>query len=134
MKDYIRCIDFFIDKVAATKNSGFSKKSSHSKLSIKRNVKHSFQFPGKKGNSFRITVKDRVTFGKVRGPFNLEITIGGVVYLKDEMTPSQLKKLMKVEANVEFLINQSLPYSCSLVAYLTDRMGFSPIILAPKTP
>jgi preprotein translocase subunit SecB len=133
IKDKIRSLEFFISKVAAKRNSGFSQNSATGRLAIKREVKHSFELPKALKDSFRLTIIDRLTFGKVRGPFSMEITVRGVVSLKEKHSQKELASLLKERENIEFLINQGLPYSCSTVSYLTERMGFSPIILAPKS-
>jgi preprotein translocase subunit SecB len=129
----IKHIEFFVTKVSASRNARFSQKSNSGKLSIKREVKHSVDLEKRKKDSFRITLSDRLTFGKDKGPFSMEITVRGVVLLKQEMEPAELTSLLKDRNNIDYLINQGLPYSCSTVAYLTERMGFSPIILAPKS-
>jgi preprotein translocase subunit SecB len=133
IRDKIRCLEYFVSKVAATRNANFSQRSTPGDLTIKREVKHSFELPKKKGDSFRITLSDRLTFGKGQGPFSMEITLRGVVFLNEEINPAELASILKDKDNIDFLVNQGLPYSCSTVAYLTERMGFSPIILAPKS-
>ena len=135
LRDRIRCLDFFIKKVSATRNSTFSHRvMSSNRIAVKREVKHSIVLPKKKKDSFEISVKDRLAFGRAQGPFSIEITVGGVIYLTEEMEPREIASMLKDKENINFLINQSLPYSCATIAYLTDRMGFSPIILAPKSP
>jgi preprotein translocase subunit SecB len=133
IRDTIRCLEFIVSKVVATRNASFSQGSAPGKLAIKRQVKHSVELPKKSKDSFRITLTDKLTFGKGQGPFTMEITVRGVVLLKEQMPPGELASLLKNKDNIDFLINQGLPYSCSTVAYLTERMGFSPIILAPKS-
>lgn len=133
IQNKIRCLEFFVSKVTAKKNADFSGGSAPGGLAIKRQVSHSFELPKARKDSFRLTIIDRLTFGKATGPFLMEITISGVVTLKQKLTPGELASLLKEKENVEFLINRGLPHSCSTVSYLTERMGFSPIILAPRS-
>ncbi len=134
IRDRIRCLDLFIQKVIANRNSTFSNTTIPGRLEVKREIKHSFRLPRKKHNSFHLTVKDKLSFGRVSGPFSIEVTVSGAVFLTEELTPKELSSLLKNKENINFLINQSLPYSCAAIAYLTDQMGFSPVILAPKYP
>jgi len=101
---------------------------------MKREIKHSFDIPLQPSKRFSILVRDKVSFGSGKGPFDIEIVVVGFVFLKEEMNASQKKALLKDSENTNFLINQCLPHTSAAVAYLTDRMGFSPIILAPKFP
>lgn len=101
---------------------------------MKRDIKHSFDIPPNPHKKFSIAVRDRLSFSPGAGPFDIEIVVVGLVFLKEEMKPSQIKALLKDRDNTNFLINQCLPHTSAAVAYLTDRMGFSPVILAPKFP
>lgn len=117
----------------ADRNTDISVKSAAKGFSIQRDIKHSFDIPsGKKVNTFSISVTDTISFTPENGPFNIEIVVGGVVFLKDKVEPSDLHNVVRDKKNADFLINQCLPYSCASIAYLTDRMGFGPIILSPQ--
>ena len=132
IRDKIHCLDLSVKKVSASKNASFTHNSQKKRLQVKREIKHSFKVPGRKTDSFQMTVRDRLTFGKARGPFTIEVVISGTVRLNEEIDSRILSGLLKNSANVDFLVNQGLHYSCASIAYLTDQMGFSPIVLAPK--
>ncbi|MBI5047577.1 MAG: hypothetical protein HZB54_01310 [Deltaproteobacteria bacterium] len=101
---------------------------------MKRKVRYSFDIPREANKRFSVVVKDKVSFGSGKGPFDIEIVVIGFVFLKDEMRASQIKTPLRDNGNANFLVNQCLPHTSAAVAYLTDRMGFNPIILAPKYP
>jgi len=135
IKEKLKGIDFLLKKVCANRNSILPAKVKSGNIEMKREVKHSFDIPAStKSNRFSIVVRDKVSFCPGAGPFDIEIVVIGFVFLKEEMKTSALKTLLKDSSNANFLINQCLPHTSAAVAYLTDRMGFSPIILAPKFP
>ncbi len=132
IRDQIRCIEFHVAGVSTARNQEYSQKSASGNLAIKRGVTHTTEVGRKKTDSFTRTVIDTLSFAGGRGPFTMKITLRGKVLLKEKLTPAALGKLLKDKASIDFLINQGLPYSCSTIAYLTETMGFSPIILAPR--
>ncbi|MBI3753914.1 MAG: hypothetical protein HY266_07745 [Deltaproteobacteria bacterium] len=134
IKEQIRGIDFLIKKIRANRNSLIPAKAKSGDIEMKRDIKHSFDIPPNPHKKFSIAVRDRLSFSPGAGPFDIEIVVVGLVFLKEEMKPSQIKALLKDRDNTNFLINQCLPHTSAAVAYLTDRMGFSPVILAPKFP
>ena len=134
IKEKVLGIDFLLRKICANRNSISTQQIKSKNVEMKREIRHSFDIPLKPNKRFSIVVKDRVWFGSGKGPFDVEIVVVGFVFLKQEMKASQIKTLLKDNENTHFLINQCLPHTAAAVAYLTDRMGFSPIILAPKFP
>lgn len=134
IKEKVQGIDFLLKKICANRNSLLAPKLKTRNVAMKREIKHSFDIPQEPHKRFSIVVKDKVSFGHGKGPFDIEIVVVGFVFLKQEMNASQIKALLQDNENTNFLINQCLPHTSAAVAYLTDRMGFSPIILAPKFP
>ncbi|HHL39122.1 MAG TPA: hypothetical protein ENJ37_01310 [Deltaproteobacteria bacterium] len=134
MKDKIKCLDLYIKKVSAARKTRYAERPTVKNLSLKREVSHSTRLPRRRDNCFNLTVTDRVTFGAGGGPFRIEVTVEGAIYLNETMTPSEISTLLEDKKNMDYLVNQSLPYTCAVIADLTDRMGFSPIILAPRSP
>ena len=134
IKEKVQGIDFLLKKICANRNSILPAQTKSGNVEIKRDIKHSFDVPLKPGKRFSVIVRDKVSFSPGKGLFDIEIIVVGFVFLKEEMKPSQINALLKEKDNANFLINQCLPHISAAVAYLTDRMGFSPIILAPKFP
>lgn len=134
IKEKVKGIDFLLKKIYASRNSVSSEKVKSGRIEMKREIKHSFDVPHGSDGRFSVTVRDRLAFSPSKGPFDIEIIVVGFVFLKEKMKTSQINSLLKDEENVNFLVNQCLPHSSAIVAYLTDRMGFSPLILAPKFP
>ncbi len=132
IRDKINCLDLSVKKVSANKNTSFSHDKLKGRLKVKREIKHSFKIPGRKTDTFQMTVRDRLSFGRAKGPFTIEVVVSGTVILNEQTEPRILKGLLKKSENIDFLVNQGLHYSCASIAYLTDQMGFSPIVLAPK--
>jgi len=135
IKEKLKGIDFLLKKICANRNSILPAKVRAGSIEMKREIKHSFNIPpGPNNNKFTIVVKDKVSFHPGIGPFDVEIEIVGFVFLREELKTTTLKAILKDNENKNFLINQCLPHSSSAVAYLTDKMGFNPLILAPKSP
>ena len=135
IKEKLKGIDFLLKRISANRNSISSSGIRSGGLEIKREIKHSIDIPAVSHNKrFSIVVRDRVSFSPGRGPFDIEVVVVGFVFLKEDMKTSAIRAMLKDKENKNFLINQCLPHSSATVAYLTDRMGFSPIILAPKFP
>lgn len=134
IKEKVQGIDFLLNKICANRNPLPTLKLKPRNVKMKREIKHFFDIPLHSNKRFSILVRDKVSFGSGKGPFDIEIVVVGFVFLKEEMNASQKKALLKDSENINFLINQCLPHTSAAVAYLTDRMGFSPIILAPKFP
>ncbi|MBI3399201.1 MAG: hypothetical protein HY026_08255 [Deltaproteobacteria bacterium] len=135
IKEKLKGIDFLFKKVCANRNSIFPAKIKAGNIEMKREIKHSFDIPsGTHSNKFSIVVRDKVSFHPGTGPFDIEIVVVGFSFLKEKIKTSKLNALLKDSDNINFLINQCLPHTSAAVAYLTDKMGFSPIILAPKFP
>jgi len=134
IKDKLKGLDLFLKRICADRNASFPPLPSPSRIEMKREVRHSLKMPTRRSDRFNITVRDKVSFGPKTGPFDIEVVVEGVVFLKADMKPSEIRGLMRDKGNVNFLINQCLPHTCATIAYLTDRMGFNPIILAPQFP
>ena len=134
IKEKVQGIDFLLKKICANRNSSPARKVKSGNVEMKREIRHSFDIPPQPNKRFSVVVKDRVSFSPGKGPFDIEIVVIGFVFLKQEMNASQIKAMLKDNENAHFLINQCLPHTSAAVSYLTDRMGFSPIILAPKFP
>lgn len=134
IKEKLQGIDFLLKKICANRNSVIPAKVKSGNIGIKREIKHSFDVPLKSDKRFSVTVRDRVSFSPGKGPFDIEVVVVAFVFLNEEMKPSQIKALLKDKDNANFLVNQCLPHISAAVAYLTDRMGFGPVILAPKFP
>lgn len=134
IKEKIQGIDFLLKKISANRNSIIPSKVKSGNIEMKRDIKYSFDISPHSHKRFSIIVTDRVSFGPGAGPFDIEIAVVGLVFLKEEMKSSQIKTFLKDKDNANFLISQCLPHISAHVAYLTDRMGFSPVILAPKFP
>ncbi|MBI5287004.1 MAG: hypothetical protein HY878_05375 [Deltaproteobacteria bacterium] len=134
IKTRLKGLDLFLRRICADRNASFPPSLPSGKIEMKREVKHSLNISQKRADRFNITVKDKVSFGPEVGPFNIEIVVEGVVFLKEVMKPREIRGMVKDKTNISFLINQCLPHTCATIAYLTDRMGFNPIILAPQFP
>jgi hypothetical protein len=101
-------------------------------VEMKRDVSHTLDLPKKASCHFRISVLDRITFIPNSGPFHIEIEIGATVTLDEAMRPKEITRLLDNKKNLLSLINQCLPYSSTLIAQITDQMGFSPVIFTPR--
>lgn len=134
IKEKVQGIDFLLKNICASRNSILPAKVKSGNVEMKREIKHSFALPFKSNNRFSVTVRERISFDSGKGPFGIEIVVVGFVFLKEKMKASHIKAMLKDRENTNFLINQCLPHTSATVAYLTDRMGFGPVILAPKFP
>ncbi len=135
IREKVKGIDFLLKKVCANRGAISPAKVKSGNIEMKREIRHSFEIPrGSMNKTFSIAVRDMVSFRPGAGPFDIEITVVGFVFLQEEMKGTAIRSLLKDKENINFLINQCLPHSSAAIAYLTDRMGFSPVILAPKFP
>ncbi len=126
----IRGFDFTMKKLCAIKHNNPSEMDRP--LRMKREIKQSIHIPEEPASTFTMTVTDRVNFQPDEGPFSIEVVIGGTVYLDEVLDPDELKRSLQQKKNVNHLINQCLPHSCSIIAHLTEKMGYGPVILSPQ--
>lgn len=130
LKERITGLDFVMKKICAIRHQNPGDMGHP--MEMKREIKQAIDIPRTPSSVFTFTVTDRVHFQPEEGPFTIEVVIGGTVYLDETLEPSSLKKLLTDTTNVNHLINQCLPHSCSIIAHLTEKMGYGPIILSPE--
>ncbi len=130
LRERISGIDFVMKKICAIRhqNPGDMDRP----MEMKREIKQAIDIPQEPSSTFTLTVTDKVHFQPEEGPFTIEVVIGGTVFLDETLEPSRLKRLLRDAKNVTHLINQCLPHSCSIIAHLTEKMGYGPIILSPE--
>ncbi len=102
------------------------------RVELKRNVSHKVSIPKRKSDHFSVAITDRITFSPDEGPFTIEIILGANIALMEPMTPAEITSLIKIKKNVLSIINQCLPHSSAIIAHITDKMGFSPVIFSPR--
>lgn len=101
-------------------------------VELKRNVSHKINIPKRKSDHFSVSITDRITFNPDEGPFKIEIMLGANISLLEPMSPAEITSLIKIKKNVLSIINQCLPHSSAIIANITDKMGFSPVIFSPR--
>lgn len=102
------------------------------RVELKRNVSHKVSLPRRKSDHFSIAITDRITFNPDKGPFKIEITLGANISLLEPLSPAEIASLIKIKKNILSIINQCLPHSSAIIAHITDKMGFSPVIFSPR--
>lgn len=102
------------------------------RVELKRNVSHKINMPKRKSDHFSVSITDRITFNPDEGPFKIEIILGANISLLEPMSPAEITSLIKIKKNVLSIINQCLPHSSAIIANITDKMGFSPVIFSPR--
>ncbi|MBI5197297.1 MAG: hypothetical protein HZA19_01685, partial [Nitrospirae bacterium] len=65
-------------------------------------------------------------------PFRIEVEIGATIILLEPLKPKEIALMLENKKNLLSLINQCLPYSSTLIAQITDQMGFAPVIFTPR--
>ncbi len=124
-------IDCYLQSINASRSSSMSEDAIR-RVELKRNVSHKVSVPRRKSDHFSVTITDRITFNPDEGPFKIEITLGANIALLEPMSPAEITSLMKIKKNVLSIVNQCLPHSSVIIANLTDKMGFSPVIFSPR--
>ncbi|MCC6543703.1 MAG: hypothetical protein IT392_04270 [Nitrospirae bacterium] len=124
-------IDCYLQSINACRSSSLNEDAVKC-VELKRNVSHKFIVPRRKCDHFSIEIRDRITFNPDKGPFKIEIILGANISLLEPMSPAEITGLVKIKKNVLSIINQCLPHSSVIIANLTDKMGFSPVIFSPR--
>lgn len=102
------------------------------KFEIKRAVTHKFNLSQNKTDHLSVEIIDRVTFIPDEGPFDIKVVIGANIILSEPLSREELKQIVKDQKNILSIINQCLPHSSAIIAHITDKMGFPPVILSPR--
>ncbi|MBI4714554.1 MAG: hypothetical protein HY760_01155 [Nitrospirae bacterium] len=126
----IKEMDCFLKNVTARRSDDSG--SPLRRVEMKRDVSHTLDLPKKTSDRFVISVVDRISFIPNHGPFQIEVEIGATVTLNEALRPREIARLLDNRKNLLSLINQCLPYSATLIAQITDQMGFSPVIFTPR--
>ena len=129
LRERITGFDFVMKKICAIRHQ--SPADMDRPIEMKREIKQAIDIPQKPSSTFTLTVTDRIHFQPKEGPFTIEVVIGGTVFLDDTLEPSSLRRLLNDSRNVNHLVSQCLLHSCSMIAHLTEKMGYGPIILSP---
>lgn len=127
----IRDIDCYLKSVTASRPALIPEESLK-QVEIKRDVSHKFNLPRQKSDHFSVEVTDRITFTPGEGPFQAEVVIGASIGLIEPMSRVEITRLVGIKKNILSIINQCLPHSSAIIAIITDKMGFSPVILSSR--
>ncbi|MCC7201049.1 MAG: hypothetical protein IT393_00050 [Nitrospirae bacterium] len=124
-------IDCYLQSINASRSSAMGEDAIR-QVELKRNVSHKINIPKRKSDHFSVSITDRITFNPDEGPFKIEIMLGANISLLEPMSPAEITSLIKIKKNVLSIINQCLPHSSAIIANITDKMGFSPVIFSPR--
>ena len=124
-------IDCYLQSINASRSSSMNGDAMR-RVELKRNVSHKVSVPKRKSDNFYVSITDRITFNPDEGPFKIEIVLGAKIILMEPMSPAEITSLVKIKKNVLSIINQCLPHSSAIIAHITDKMGFSPVIFSPR--
>jgi hypothetical protein len=124
-------IDCYLQHINASRSSSMNE-DALKRVELKRNVSHKINIPKRKSDHFSVAITDRITFIPDEGPFKIEVILGANIALLEPMSPTEITRLIKIKKNVLSIINQCLPHSSAIIAHLTDKMGFSPVIFSPR--
>jgi len=124
-------VDCYLQSINASRSSSMNEDAVKS-VELKRNISHKVSVPRRKSDHFSVSITDRITFNPDKGPFKIEIILGANIALLEPMTPAEINSLIKIKKNILSIINQCLPHSSAIIAHLTDKMGFSPVIFSPR--
>lgn len=124
-------IDCYLQSINASRSSAMGEDAIR-RVELKRNVSHKINMPKRKSDHFSVSITDRITFNPDEGPFKIEIILGANISLLEPMSPAEITSLIKIKKNVLSIINQCLPHSSAIIANITDKMGFSPVIFSPR--
>lgn len=127
----IKDIDCYLKDISASRTSGIPGEALK-QVEIKRGVSHKFHLPKRKSDHFYVEVTDRITFGPEKGPFQIKVVIGASISLAEPVSPGEMKKLTSLQKNILSIINHCLPHSSAVIALITDKMGFSPVIFSSR--
>jgi len=129
----IKDIDCYLKELSARRTSEIPG-GPPKEVEIERGVSHRFYLPKVKSDRFTTEVTDRITFGPEEGPFQIKVVIGATILLNEPLSPGELRKLTSSQKNILSIINHCLPHSSALIALITDKMGFSPVIFSSRIP
>ena len=127
----IRDVDCYLKSISASRPPAIPEEALKH-LEIKRDVSHAVELPKIKSDHFSIAVTDKIAFTPKKGPFRIEVVIGASIMLSEPMTPREITKLVNMRKNILAIINHCLPHSSAVIAHITDKMGFSPVIFSAR--
>ena len=127
----IRDIDCYLKSITASRPIVIPE-DALKQLEIKRDVSHKIDLPKGKSDHFSIAVTDKIAFIPDEGPFEIEVVIGASIILAESMSPQEITKLVSIRKNILSILNQCLPHSSAIIAHITDKMGFSPVIISSR--
>ena len=127
----IRDIDCYLKSITASRPPVISEEALN-QLEIKRDVSHQVDLPKEKTDHFSVAVTDKITFAPKEGPFQIEVVIGASILLAEPMSSREITKLVHRRKNILSILNQCLPHSSAIIAHITDKMGFSPVIFSSR--
>jgi len=129
--DKIEGIDCYLKDIKASRPVFIANKFLK-QVEMKRDVSHKLNLPKRKSNHFSLLVTDKISFTPNEGPFEIEVVIGAFITLVEPMRPAEIVKLIGEKKNLLSIINQCLPHSSAIIALITDKMGFSPVIFSSR--
>lgn len=127
----IRDIDCYLKSITASRPPVIHE-DALKQVEIKRDVSHSVDLPKRKSDHFSVAVTDKIAFIPDEGPFQIEVVIGASIMLSESMTPREIMNLINIRKNILSILNQCLPHSSAIIAHITDKMGFSPVIFSSR--
>ena len=127
----IRDIDCYLKNITASRPPVIAEEALN-QLEITRDVSHEIDLPRRKSDHFSVAVTDKITFTPHEGPFQIEVVIGASIFLTEPLSPQEITRLVKMRKNILSILNQCLPHSSAVIAHITDKMGFSPMIFSSR--
>ena len=127
----IRNIDCYLKSITASRPPVISE-NALKQVEIKRDVSHEVDLPKGKSDHFSVAVTDKIAFTPDEGPFQIEVVIGASIILAEPMLPRDITRLVNVRKNILSILNHCLPHSSAIIAHITDKMGFSPVIISSR--
>jgi len=128
IKEIIKNAIPYLKSVKAENNV---KKWANKDVKITREIDLKYDIEANSVKHFVVVVIDKISFSPEIGPFDIEVQIECLVYLQTEKTKEEIEKYLGIEENKEYFRNACLPHSSIIVSFLTDILGYTPLVLTP---
>lgn len=128
IEDIVSNVFPYLKSIKAENNTH---KWSNKDVTIERKTDLKYDIEKPLTNKFSIVITDKISFSPEIGPFDIEIQIACATSLKTEKAKEEIEKYLSLEHNKEYFKTLCLPQSSVIISFLTDKMGYTPLILNP---